>query len=126
MKSTCRLVCVLFFLLLVLLSLASVALVGNTLERTPSTRVIGILSSMTLEMETVGQELTDKTETIIQGVRFTTGNLKGRKVVLTHSGMGKVKQPWQLPCLSSSSSRPTSSSPGSQDASIQTSGPATS
>ena len=26
----------------------------------------------------------------VQGVRFTTGSLKDRRVVLTHSGMGKV------------------------------------
>jgi len=45
---------------------------------------------MTLEIETLGQELTDKTEMTVQGIRFTTGSLKDRKVVLTHSGMGKV------------------------------------
>jgi adenosylhomocysteine nucleosidase len=45
---------------------------------------------MTLEIETLGQELTDKTEMTIQGIRFTTGSLKDRRVVLAHSGMGKV------------------------------------
>jgi adenosylhomocysteine nucleosidase len=45
---------------------------------------------MTLEIETLGQELTDKTEMIVQGVQFTTGSLKDRRVVLAHSGMGKV------------------------------------
>jgi nucleoside phosphorylase len=45
---------------------------------------------MTLEIETLGQELTDKTEMAVQGIRFTTGSLKDRKVVLTHSGTGKV------------------------------------
>src|SRR5437588_12918454 len=84
-----RSLCVLFFLLLVL-SAASVAQVGNTPGPAPTTRVIGILSAMTLEIETLGQELTDKTEMTVQGIRFTTGSLKDKRVVLTHSGMGKV------------------------------------
>jgi adenosylhomocysteine nucleosidase len=45
---------------------------------------------MTLEIETLGQQLTDKTEMTVQGIRFTTGSLKERRVVLAHSGMGKV------------------------------------
>jgi len=45
---------------------------------------------MTLEIETLGQELTDKKEMTIQGIRFTTGSLKDRRVVLAHSGIGKV------------------------------------
>ena len=84
-----RSLCV-FSSLLVLLSAASVAQAGNTARPAPTTRVIGILSAMTLEIETLGQELTDKTEMTVQGIRFTTGSLKDRKVVLTHSGMGKV------------------------------------
>src|SRR5207245_4527622 len=89
MKPMRRSLCVLFFLL-VLLSAASVAQVGNTARPAPTTRVIGILSAMTLEIETLGEQLTDKTEMTVQGIRFTTGSLKDRKVVLTHSGMGKV------------------------------------
>jgi adenosylhomocysteine nucleosidase len=45
---------------------------------------------MTVEIETLGQELTDKKELIVQGIPFTTGSLKERKVVLAHSGIGKV------------------------------------
>jgi adenosylhomocysteine nucleosidase len=45
---------------------------------------------MAVEVETLGQELTDKKERTVQGIRFTTGNLKGRRVVLAHSGIGKV------------------------------------
>jgi adenosylhomocysteine nucleosidase len=52
--------------------------------------VIAILGAMTLEVETLGQELTDKKERTIQGIRFTTGSLKDRRVVLAHSGIGKV------------------------------------
>src|SRR5437868_4439330 len=53
MKPMRRSLCVLFFLL-VLLSAASVAQVGNTARPAPTTRVIGILSAMTLEIETLG------------------------------------------------------------------------
>src|SRR5882724_7965152 len=45
---------------------------------------------MTLEIKTLGEQLTDKTEMTVQGMRFTTGSLKDRRVVLAHSGMGKV------------------------------------
>src|SRR5438309_600365 len=89
MRPMLRSLCVFSFILLVL-SAASVAQVGDTSRPAPTTRVIGILSAMTLEIETLGQELTDKTEMTVQGIRFTTGSLKDRRVVLTHSGMGKV------------------------------------
>jgi hypothetical protein len=75
-----RSLCVLSFLLL-LLSAASVAQVGITPRPAPTTRVIGILSAMTLEIETLGQELTDKTEMTVQGIRLTVGSLKDRRVV---------------------------------------------
>jgi adenosylhomocysteine nucleosidase len=45
---------------------------------------------MTLEIEMLGQQLTDKAEMTVQGIRFTTGSLEDRRVVLAHSGMGKV------------------------------------
>jgi hypothetical protein len=77
MRPMRRSLCVLPFLLL-LLSAASVAQVGNTARPAPTTRIIGILSAMTLEIETLGQELTDKTEMTVQGIRFTTGSLKDR------------------------------------------------
>jgi adenosylhomocysteine nucleosidase len=89
MRPMLRSLCV-FSLVLLLLSAASVAQVSNTPRSAPTTRVIGVLSAMTLEIETLGQELTDKTEVTVQGIRFTTGSLKDRKVVLTHWGMGKV------------------------------------
>ena len=84
-----RSLCV-FFLLLLLLPAASVAQMGNTPRPAPTTPVIAIISAMTVEIETLGQQLTDKTEMTVQGIRFTTGSLKDRRVVLTHSGMGKV------------------------------------
>jgi adenosylhomocysteine nucleosidase len=45
---------------------------------------------MTVDVEARGQQLTDREERTVQGVRFTTGSLKGKRVVLTHSGIGKV------------------------------------
>src|SRR5437016_12474653 len=89
MRPMLRSLCVFSFVLL-LLSAASVAQVGITPRPAPTTRVIGIIRPMTLEIATLGQELTDKTEMTVQGIRFTAGSLKDRRVVLTRSGMGKV------------------------------------
>jgi hypothetical protein len=80
-----RSLCVLFFLVL-LISAASVAQVGNTPRPAPTTRVIAVLSAMTLEIETLGQELTDKTEMTVQGIRFTTGSLKDRPQIAPTPG----------------------------------------
>src|SRR5262249_11939408 len=52
--------------------------------------VIAILGAMTVEVEALEQQLTDRKERTVQGVRFVTGSLKGRTVVLAHSGMGEV------------------------------------
>jgi len=84
-----RSLCVFSFVLL-LISAVTVAQVGNTPRPAPTAHVIGILSAINLEIETLGQQLTDKTEMTVQGIRFTTESLKDRKVVLAHSGMGKV------------------------------------
>src|SRR6266513_2796441 len=89
MRPMRRSLCVFSFLLL-LLSAASVAQVGNIPRPASTTRVIAVLSAMTLEIKTLGEQLTDKTEMTVQGIRFTTGSLKDRRVVLAHSGMGKV------------------------------------
>src|SRR5262249_35266444 len=80
-------------LLLVLtlpLSSAGVARGGDAPRSAPPPPVIAILGAMTVEVETRGQELTDRQEPNVRGVRFTAGSLKGRRVVLAHSGMGKV------------------------------------
>jgi adenosylhomocysteine nucleosidase len=45
---------------------------------------------MTVEVETLGEKLTDRQERTVRGVRFTTGILNDRRVVLAYSGMGKV------------------------------------
>jgi adenosylhomocysteine nucleosidase len=89
MRSMRRSFCVLSFLLL-LRSAVSVAQVGSTPRPAPATRITAVLGAMTLEIEAIGQELTDKKEMTVQGIRFTTGSLKDRRVVLAHSGIGKV------------------------------------
>ncbi|MBA4065321.1 MAG: 5'-methylthioadenosine/adenosylhomocysteine nucleosidase [Isosphaera sp.] len=56
----------------------------------PAEPVVAVLGAMTVEVELLEQELADKKERTVQGVRFATGTLKGKRVVLAHSGMGKV------------------------------------
>src|SRR5262245_37067410 len=56
----------------------------------PAVPGIAILGAMTVEVEALEGELTDKKERTVQGVRFTTGSLNGKRVVLAHSGIGKV------------------------------------
>src|SRR5262249_35973330 len=90
MRSMRRSFCVLFFLLLIHSAGVSVAQVGNTPPPASAKRITAVVSAMTVEIETIGQKLTDKKEMTIQGVRFTTGSLTDRRVVVAHSGMGKV------------------------------------
>jgi adenosylhomocysteine nucleosidase len=75
---------------LLVLSAPSVAQVNDTPRPAPATPVAAILGAMTVEVEALGQELTDKKERTVQGVRYTTGSLKGKRVVLAHAGIGKV------------------------------------
>src|SRR5260370_21143060 len=89
MRPMRRSLCVFFFLLL-LFSAGSVAQVGNTHRPAPTKGVIAVLSAMTLEIETLSQQLTYQTEMTVQGIQFTTGSLKDRRVVLAHSGIGTV------------------------------------
>lgn len=79
-----------FVLLTLLLVPLGVATAGDTSQPTPSAPVIGILGAMTLELETLEQQLTDKKERTVRGIRFVTGSMKGRTVVLAQSGMGEV------------------------------------
>src|SRR5947208_9464372 len=73
MRPMRRSLCVFSFLLLLLLA-TSVAQVDNTARPTPTTRVIGILSAMTLEIETLGQELTNKHSSRLLGRSNGTGH----------------------------------------------------
>ena len=82
-------ICVLVSLTLLLVPVGAGA-VGDTPQPAPSAPVIAILGAMTVELETLEQQLTDRKERTVRGVRFVTGSLKGRAVVLGHSGMGEV------------------------------------
>ena len=88
MKPTRRWLCGL--VLPALLLAPGCAASGDDRPRPPSEPVIGVLGAMTVEVERLEQELAGKEHRTVQGVRFTTGSLKGRRVVLAHSGMGKV------------------------------------
>jgi adenosylhomocysteine nucleosidase len=81
--------CILCFLTLPL-ALGCVTTVADTPRPAPATSVVAILGAMTVEVEALEQQLRDAKERTVQGVRFVTGGLKGRTVVLAHSGMGEV------------------------------------
>lgn len=66
------------------------AATGDDRPQPPVEPVIAILGAMTVEVEMLEQELTDKKQRTVLGVQFTTGSLKDKRVVLAHSGMGKV------------------------------------
>ena len=89
MRPMRRLFCVLSFLLL-LLSAASVAQVGNTPRPAPTPRVIAVLSAMTLEIETQGQQLTDKTEMTVQGIGTESREMEKLDRVQTPKGFNPL------------------------------------
>ena len=51
--------------------------------------MIGIIGAMTLEVENLVNELTDKREETVAGIHFYLGNLCGKDVVLAVCGVGK-------------------------------------
>lgn len=79
----------LVFLTLLLVPLGVVTM-GDIPQPAPSAPVIAILGAMTVEVEALEQQLTDRKERTVRGIRFVTGGLRGRAVVLAHSGMGEV------------------------------------
>ena len=89
MKPTRGTLCVLFPLTL-LVAPACVDKAGHTPQPAPDAPVVAILGAMTIEVEALEQQLTGRKERTVQGVRFATGALKGRRVVVAHSGMGEV------------------------------------
>lgn len=89
MRQMRRRICDLSFIFL-LLSAACVPQLDNTSRIGPAAHVIAILGAEPLEVEALGQSLTDKKELTIQWVRFTTGSLNNKRVVLAQSGVGKV------------------------------------
>src|SRR5262245_22041063 len=89
MKPTRAALCVLLFLTFLFVPAERVP-ARDTPQVARSAPVIAILGAMKLEVETLEQQLADMKERTVQGVRFVTGGLKGRAVVLAHSGMGEV------------------------------------
>lgn len=52
--------------------------------------VLGILGAMSIEVEELQRQLLDRKEETHLGIRFETGTLNGRRVVLARSGIGSV------------------------------------
>jgi adenosylhomocysteine nucleosidase len=52
--------------------------------------VVAVLGALPLEIDLLEQQLTDKQERAVQKIRFVSGRLLGKKVVVGHSGIGKV------------------------------------
>jgi len=57
---------------------------------THSQRVTGILGALDEEVEILEEQLENKNEKEIEGIRFIKGKLKGRSVVIARTGIGKV------------------------------------
>jgi len=55
-----------------------------------SQRVTGILGALDEEVEILEEQLENKNEKEIEGIRFVKGKLKGRSVVIARTGIGKV------------------------------------
>ncbi len=78
-------------------SLASAALVlftlhpvTSTLQAQPRAPTTGILGAFSEEVALLEQSLSVARPQTIRGIRFVTGSLKGRRVVVVSSGVGKV------------------------------------
>lgn len=52
--------------------------------------MIGIIAAMKAEIESVKNEMTDKTVKTVSGVEFVSGKFKGKDVVVAQCGIGKV------------------------------------
>jgi adenosylhomocysteine nucleosidase len=51
---------------------------------------VGVLGAMAIEVEGLQRQMKDAKERTVRGVRFVTGTLAGRRVVLAQSGIGGV------------------------------------
>jgi adenosylhomocysteine nucleosidase len=52
--------------------------------------VIAILGAFDAEIKLLENNVTNKQELYVSGIRFVSGDLKGRKIILSQSGVGKV------------------------------------
>ncbi|HOZ45448.1 MAG TPA: 5'-methylthioadenosine/adenosylhomocysteine nucleosidase [Candidatus Hydrogenedentes bacterium] len=72
------------------LGIALAALVAHIAGAGEPERVIGLLGAFDTEVELLDAAMTNKETVDVLGIRFTTGILKGQRVVLAESGVGKV------------------------------------
>ncbi len=56
----------------------------------PAAPCTGIMGAFSEEVSRLEEEVKEAQEQLVMGVRFVTGTLKGRRVVLACSGVGKV------------------------------------
>ncbi|MXY34207.1 MAG: 5'-methylthioadenosine/S-adenosylhomocysteine nucleosidase, partial [Boseongicola sp. SB0664_bin_43] len=74
----------------VLLLLASVPVLAETQDFRDRTPRIAVVSAFLPELEILKGELRERSERSVNGVKFTTGMLEGRRVVLFLSGISVV------------------------------------
>ncbi|MFH1755458.1 MAG: 5'-methylthioadenosine/adenosylhomocysteine nucleosidase [Candidatus Latescibacterota bacterium] len=67
-----------------------IAAAGGGTCRAGADAVTAILGAFDAEVEIIRNEMVSKRDTSYLGVTFTTGSLRGRRVVLAHTGYGKV------------------------------------
>jgi adenosylhomocysteine nucleosidase len=76
--------------LLALLCLACFLLPVPALAQQAPAPITALLGALDAEVVVIEQELTAKEEQRVLGLRFVTGELRGRKVVVVKTGVGKV------------------------------------
>lgn len=85
LRRSCR------WMIIALLCIGPSCLAGPaTQPATNGQAVTAVLSALTLESSLLEQSLADKQVQHVLGIRFVTGRMQGRNVVLAVSGMGKV------------------------------------
>jgi adenosylhomocysteine nucleosidase len=77
----------LFLVVVVLITAAGAGLQSTATEEEAITAVLGAFDA---EVDIIHEEMTSKRDTAYLGVTFTMGTLRGRRVVLAHTGYGKV------------------------------------
>lgn len=73
----------------VLLLAAAVAFGGDA-GGAEGEAVTAVLGAFDAEIDIIKEEMVSRRDTMFMGVGFTLGNLRGRRIVLAHTGYGKV------------------------------------
>ena len=63
---------------------------GNNYFPVQPNNITAIIGAFENEVELLKTKIADKKETVIEGIRFYTGTLNGKSIVLTRVGIGKV------------------------------------